>query len=215
MTAVGGKAGKGWQAGDYLDRPLRELLDDVGGTAPVPAAGSICAVTGALAAALVAKVAGKSSPRMVEAESLAARATELAAELAPLAQADAESYTRFVQERRDRSSGNDGADDNAWRSEQPQDHDAAADHAALDVPIAVAQAGAELAGMAETLARHGNPNLRFDAAGAARLAASAARVSAWLAATNSRDAVAARTAALNADRAERLAGNADRAAARK
>src|SRR5690625_7330542 len=41
----------GWEGGDYLDRPLRDLLSDIAGAEPVPAAGSTVAGTTALAAA--------------------------------------------------------------------------------------------------------------------------------------------------------------------
>ncbi|MGH3425722.1 MAG: cyclodeaminase/cyclohydrolase family protein, partial [Nocardioidaceae bacterium] len=56
--------GEGWATGDYLDRPLRDLLGDVSGADPVPAAGSLAAATGALAAGLVAKVARRSVSRL-------------------------------------------------------------------------------------------------------------------------------------------------------
>jgi methenyltetrahydrofolate cyclohydrolase len=51
---------------------------------------------------------------------------------------------------------------------------------AADVPLSVAEAGAEVAEVAARLAREGNPNLRGDAVAAALLAGAGARAAAVL-----------------------------------
>src|SRR5665647_125074 len=88
--------GSGWAAGDYLDRPLRELLEDVADADPVPAAGSVVAVLGALAAGLAAKVARRSTSQVPDTESIAERADWLRGRLEPLITADAASYTEAL-----------------------------------------------------------------------------------------------------------------------
>ncbi len=155
----------GWRAGDYLDRPLRDLLDDVASGDPVPAAGSLIAVVGALAAGLAATVALRSTARLPDARVIAERLDRLRALLEPLITADAADYAKAL-----------GFSDRAER--------AAAIRAAAEGPVVVAEVVAEVAEIAAALAVAGNPNLHYDAAAAAQLAAAVAEVGAQLTEAN-------------------------------
>ncbi|HLR84551.1 MAG TPA: cyclodeaminase/cyclohydrolase family protein [Nocardioidaceae bacterium] len=136
----------GWEGGDYLDRPLRDLLSDIAGAEPVPAAGSTVAGTTALAAALTAKVARRS--RRADAAELAARADLLRTRVEAGVAADAAAYADVLSTPRD--------------ERDPE--------AAAHWPRTVRETASELAGLARDLADNGNPNLRYDAEAAARLA---------------------------------------------
>ncbi len=153
----------GWAAGDYLNRPLHELLEDVAGRDSVPAAGSAVAVLGALAAGLTAKVARRSSSGLPNAVDVAQRADELREGLEPLVTADAAGYAEAMAAPGGR---------------------AAAMAAASAGTAFMAEAAAEIAQIAVVLAMDGNPNLRWDAMAAARIAATAAEVAAELTAAN-------------------------------
>lgn len=182
--------GSGWTAGDYLDRPLRELLEDVAGDDPVPAAGSVVAVLGALAAGLAAKVARRSTSQRPDAEAVAERADALRERLEPIITADAASYAAALT-----SNGN--------RAER-----AAAMLKASSGPVEVAEAAAEIAEIATALAANCNPNLRVDAATAAWLAASVAEASADLTAANVGESAALQQARIAATRARAAADSA-------
>lgn len=154
----------GWEAGDYLRRPLSELLGDASGEAPVPAAGSVAAATGALAAALTAKVARRSPSLGDEREALAARADLLRERLEPGVTQDAAGYAAVL------------AAPSAQRRE--------ALRAASQWPETIAAAATEVAALAADLAERGNPNLRHDAAAAHRFATAAAEVASDLTRAN-------------------------------
>lgn len=124
-----------------------EVLERLGERTPAPASGSAAALTGALAAALV-----ELSARFSEDEEALARARELGARLVALADEDAEAYAAYMRTRSD-------ADRNRT----------------IDVPLAVAEAAAETAALAERLAEHGNRSVAGDALVAAELAHAAAR----------------------------------------
>ncbi|MDO5745649.1 MAG: cyclodeaminase/cyclohydrolase family protein [Micrococcaceae bacterium] len=153
----------GWALGDYLNRPLRELFDDVASGDSVPAAGSAVAALGALAAGLTAKVARRSSSRLPNAAELAQRADELRAGLEPLVTADAAGYA-------DAMAAPEGR--------------AAAMAAVSAGTASIAESAAEIAQLAAHLALDGNQNLRWDATAAVRIAAVAAEVAAELTAAN-------------------------------
>jgi len=127
--------------------PFSEVLERLGERTPAPASGSAAALTGALAAALV-----ELSARFSEDEEALARARELGARLVALADEDAEAYAAYMRTRSD-----------ADRSRT------------IDVPLAVAEAAAETAALAERLAEHGNRSVAGDALVAAELAHAAAR----------------------------------------
>ncbi len=149
---------------DYLDLPLRALVGDVAGADSVPAAGSVVAVLGALAAGLTAKVAHRSASRLAEAEEIAAQADVLRGRFEPVITADAAGYADALA-----ASG---------------DHRTSALHA-LSVELAVmGDAAADVAELAANLVTMGNPNLRFDADAAVRIAVTVAEISAKLIGAN-------------------------------
>jgi formiminotetrahydrofolate cyclodeaminase len=177
--------GSGWAAGDYLDRPLRELLEDVAGADPVPAAGSLVAVLGALAAGLAAKVARRSSAQRPDAQRIAERADRLRRQLEPIITGDAAGYAAAL--------ATDG-----------EDRDAAM-LAASSGPVVVAETAAEIAEIAAALVANCNPNLRVDAAAVAWFAASVAEVGADVTAANVGESEALRAARTAATRARAAA----------
>lgn len=135
---------------DYLDLPLRTLFDDVGGKDSVPAAGSVIAVLGALAAGLAAKVAHRSTSRLPDAVEIAARAEALRNRFEPLITSDAVGYAAAL----------------ATRGEERE----AAMHSLSAELTHMAETAAEVAELASELVIYGNPNLRFDSESAVRIA---------------------------------------------
>jgi formiminotetrahydrofolate cyclodeaminase len=153
---------------DYLELPLGEFLDRVASDSPAPGGGSVAAVAVALAAGLAGMAARLSPERLADAPELAGRADAARMKVAPLARADAESYGRVLE---------------AYREPDPEARSARAGDAlsaAADVPLAVAEAGDEVVGIASRLAQEGNPNLEGDALAAVLLAGAGVRAAARL-----------------------------------
>jgi len=146
---------------EYLDLPLRTFLDLVASDNPAPGGGSVAAVAVALAAGLSGMAARLSAGQL--ADGLAARADALRRRVAPLAEADAESYGRVLAAYRE--------PDSETRRERASD----ALSGAADVPLAVAEVGSEVAGIAARLVEEGNPNLEGDAIAALLLAEAGVR----------------------------------------
>ncbi|SFB28692.1 Formiminotetrahydrofolate cyclodeaminase [Amycolatopsis marina] len=142
---------------------LRDFLAEVAAPTPAWSAGGVAAVTTAAAAGLVAMSARLSvelhdaGERVAEAEALAARAMELAAE-------DATAYREVLTAQRASAAG---------------DVTAALARAARP-PLELARIGERVARMAESLAVLGKPVTRGDVVAAALLAAGAARSAAVL-----------------------------------
>jgi methenyltetrahydrofolate cyclohydrolase len=153
-------------APDYLDLPLGEFLDRVASDKPAPGGGSVAAVAVALAAGLAGMAARLSTSQLSDAPELAEQADASRRRVAPLARADAESYGRVLEAYRD-----------------PEDRSARVRDAlsgAADVPLAVAEAGNEVVGIASRLVEEGNPNLEGDAMAAVLLASAGVRAAAKL-----------------------------------
>jgi methenyltetrahydrofolate cyclohydrolase len=144
---------------------LDELLDRVASEESVPAGGSVAAIAVAMAAGLVAKTA-RLSPEWPRSDEVLERVEALRALVAPLAQADADAYTKVLEAQR----GKEGVAD--------------ALSAAADVPRAIAEAATEVASLAALAAREGNTRMRGDAVMAAELAEAAARGAVELVAIN-------------------------------
>jgi formiminotetrahydrofolate cyclodeaminase len=144
-----------------FEMTLAGFLDEVGAKTSAPGGGAVSAVAVALAAALTEMAAQFSGKHWDRAEESAMRARELRTRATPLAHADAEAYQAVIEAR-----GGPGYDEALSR--------------AADVPLAIAQAAADVGELAADLATSGNPNLRGDAAAAALLAEAAARTAANL-----------------------------------
>src|ERR671910_586028 len=138
---------------EYLDLPLRAFLDLVASDNPAPGGGSVAAAAG-----LSGMAARLSAGQLADADGLADRADAARRRVAPLARIDAESYGRVLDAYRE--------PDSETRRERVSD----ALSGATDVPLAVAEIGNEVAGIAARLAEEGNPNLEGDAIAAVLLA---------------------------------------------
>ena len=157
-------------ASRFADRyGLTGLLSSLSSRASAPAAGSAAAASAALAAALVAKIARGADELGIaaQADALAARLTELAAE-----DADAfEAATLALAEPRDDSESRDFQLGTAL-------------HRAADVPLRIAEAAADVVTLAGNIAALAAPGERGDATGAALLAAGATHAGAHLVTIN-------------------------------
>jgi methenyltetrahydrofolate cyclohydrolase len=151
--------------GSLLDVPVKEFLDSLASEEPAPASGSVAAIVVAMAAGLIAKAARASSD-WPEARSAVAQAEQLRRRTAPLAQSDADAYLEALaalhlpdhleSEVRDMALGQVLA-----RS--------------AEIPLVIAEAGADVASLAAVVAERGT---------AAVLAESATRAAAHLVAVN-------------------------------
>ena len=156
-----------------LDQPVRPSWTSWRRARRRPGGGGAAAVTGAMAAGLVAMAARFSASRLSGAGELAERADELRRRAAGLADLDARAYPAVLDARR-------GPGDEEQR--RPRVREAL--RGAAVVPLEIAEIGARVAGMALWVAEEGNPNLRGDAVTGALLAAASARSAACLVAIN-------------------------------
>lgn len=153
-----------------LDQPVTDFLAKLGSAAPTPGGGSVAALTGAQAAALVAMVChltiGKKRYAEYEAELRAtlARAEALQAELTELVAADMAAYEQL-------SAAYKLGKDVPARAEAL----AAALVPATEVPLAIAEASARVLDLVPTVVEKGSVVAVSDAGMAALLAAAAVR----------------------------------------
>jgi formiminotetrahydrofolate cyclodeaminase len=117
----------------------------------------------ALAAGLSGMAARLSAGQLADADELARRADVARRRVAPLARIDAESYGRVLDAY--------GEPDSETRRMRVSD----ALSGATDVPLAIAEIGNEVAGIAARLVEDGNPNLQGDAIAAVLLAEAGVR----------------------------------------
>jgi methenyltetrahydrofolate cyclohydrolase len=160
--------------GDLLDVRLGAFLDNLATEEPAPAAGSVAALAVAMAAGLCSKAA-RASPDWPEAPSAVAQAERLRRRTAPLAQSDAEAYEEALAalhlpdhlevEVRDMALGQVLA-------------------RAAEIPLVIAEAGADVASLAALIADRGTPERRGEAVAAALLAEAGTHSAAYLVATN-------------------------------
>jgi formiminotetrahydrofolate cyclodeaminase len=143
---------------------LEELLAELADRTPAPGGGAAAGVGCALGAALVEMAA-----RFAGLDEVAARAAALRGEALALAHADRAAYAPVLEALR-------------LPADDPGRGHAllAAQSAAADVPLAIAEAAAATATLAREVAAAGKPSLRGDALGGADLAAGAARAAARL-----------------------------------
>lgn len=150
---------------------MREFLGQVAARVPAPGGGGAAAVTGALAAALVAMAARFSGSHLPAADGVAGQADRLRERAAALADRDAAAYRAVLAAYalpRDEGAG------------ERRQRIRAALHGAALVPLEISEIAAQVAGLAAEVAAQGNPNLRGDAVTAAHLAEAAARSAAAL-----------------------------------
>lgn len=131
-----------------------------------PDGGASAAITVAVAAELCTMAARLSADHLAAASELAEQSERARRRVSPLAQADAVAYGGVIAARREGRSVQDALSE------------------AADVPLAVAEIGAEVSGIAFWLAQDGNPNLRGDALTATLLAEAGTRAAAALAEMN-------------------------------
>lgn len=144
---------------DYLEIPLSRFLEHVASGESAPGGGAAAAVAVALAASLSSMSVILSNDHLPDAAWLISRTDRLRQDVARLAQADAEAYRRVI----------------AARHAQDQSVQVALSEAA-DVPLAIAEVGAEIADVAVRLVTEdGNPNLKGDAMAAVLLAEAGVR----------------------------------------
>jgi methenyltetrahydrofolate cyclohydrolase len=149
---------------DFLQETVVGFLEEVASETPAPGGGAVAALVVALGASLVEMVAHFSQQSWDGAQSAASVAHGLRARVWPLAQDDAKAYEAFIAARRQRSK--DAVD--------------AAHARVVEVPLQVAAAGAEVAGLAAELAERGKAALAGDAVAGALAASAGAEISARL-----------------------------------
>jgi formiminotetrahydrofolate cyclodeaminase len=164
--------------GGYLDLTLGQFLDQIAARQAAPGAGATAALAVAMAAGLVTMAARYSGDRLEHAEDVITRAETLRLRVAPLAQADAGAYQQVIEAR----ALTNEPDPKARESRRQAIRRAL--EGAADVPLKIAEIGADVAELAATVVERGNPNLRGDGVTAGLLAASGARSTAMLVGIN-------------------------------
>jgi formiminotetrahydrofolate cyclodeaminase len=160
------------------DKPVSTFLDELASNAPAPGGGSVAALSGALGAALVSMVCNLTLGKQAYAEvqediqDLLARSEALRKKLTGLLEEDVKAYTGYsVAAKMSRTTDAEKAE----RAKAMQ----AALQVATDVPLAIAEAAAEVMDLCMPAAEKGNRWAVSDA-GVAVLAAEAALRSAAL-----------------------------------
>lgn len=167
----------------YLDRQLREYLDDLASAKPIPGGGSAAALSGAMGAALVCMVAlltlGKAEYAAVhtEVEGIVQGAEVLRARFQALMSEDMEAYGRLSASFKLPKVTNEEKEART-RAIQASTSDAAL------VPLEMMERAVELVGYCQRIAEIGNKNVLSDVAAASTLASSAASGASWMVRVN-------------------------------
>jgi formiminotetrahydrofolate cyclodeaminase len=154
----------------YTDVPFEELLDTIAAETPAPGGGSVAAFVTEMAASLAA-MAARFAHDWDGAAGAVAQAEILRHRAAPLALEDAVAYENVLTAMR------------MPKELEPEVRNTLIGETlsrAADAPLQIAETAADVAELAAEIAVCGNPSLRGDAAAAAILATSAARVAANL-----------------------------------
>jgi formiminotetrahydrofolate cyclodeaminase len=167
----------------YLDKPLRNYLDDLASAQPTPGGGSAAALSGAMGAALACMVSrltlGKADYADVQEEisTLLQQAEQLRERFQQLMQQDIAAYgTLSASFKLPRTT----AEEKAARTKAVQE---SLKEAAL-VPLAMAESAAELVNYCLRIAQIGNARVLSDIATASALAVSAGNGAAWMVRVN-------------------------------
>jgi methenyltetrahydrofolate cyclohydrolase len=150
----------------YTDLPFEELLDTIAAETPAPGGGSVAAFVTEMAASLAA-MAARFAHDWDGAAGAVAQAETLRHRAAPLALENAVAYENVLTAMR------------MPKELEPEVRNTLIGETlsrAADIPLAIAECAATVSELAAEIAVRGNPNLRGDAAAAAILASSAARV---------------------------------------
>jgi formiminotetrahydrofolate cyclodeaminase len=154
---------------DYLDVRLGDFLRGLAGGTPAPGGAAAAALTAAFAASLVAMVAGRSRGSWADAAGVAAQAQALEARTVPLAHQTDDAWESALTALRE--TGRDGELEEKLAK-------------AAEVPLAIAEAAADVASLAAMAAEFGEGTFRSDATAAAVLAAAASRAGAHFVSVN-------------------------------
>jgi formiminotetrahydrofolate cyclodeaminase len=158
---------------DYLDLRLGQFLELSAAELAAPGAGSAAAITIALAATLVAKVARCSRNSWSDGSGVAAQALELRNRCAPLAREDSDAWHEALTA----LSNSEGAGRRDAKL-------AAVLGRAADLPLAIAETGADVADLARLAAERGEGSFRGEAVAAAVLAHGGVRAASHLVVLN-------------------------------
>lgn len=161
----------------FSEQTIEEFLNDLSAREPTPGGGSVAAVVIAMAASLAAMAARFSDGQLPEALQVAQASDVLRTQVVSLAQEDARAYQKVLSSFEAPTRGDPAVRRETIRS---------ALSGAADIPLAIADAGAEVARLAEEVARRGNGNLRGDAVTGALLAHAGAQACALLVRINLR-----------------------------
>lgn len=146
---------------------LEQFTQRIADKSPVPAGGSVAAVTAALAAALpamIARIALEKQDDNASLRQMVEQADSLTVRLLALAETDADAYLAVLAARRDHTGGEAERDERirkAWRR-------------AIQAPAETIRLSREVAQLARRAAKEGTPSTIGDAVMAALLAAAAA-----------------------------------------
>jgi methenyltetrahydrofolate cyclohydrolase len=152
-----------------LAQPVRDLLEALAEPAALPAGGSAAAIAVAMGAALLTMTARISDGHWPDAGACAAQAEALRRRAAPLAHKDAEAFSEVLRLQRE----------HAGDAELGRAFDRAA-----DLPLRIAEVGADVAELAAHAAPRVDPKVHGDAAAAAVLAQAGTGIAAHLVAIN-------------------------------
>ncbi len=161
----------GAASAELLDLSVRDFAEQLAEGRITAGGGSAAAAVLAISAGLAGMAARASRNAWEGAVGAMAQADALRARVVPLAKADAEVYTEALETLRSRNELEPGERDEAIRK--------AVDRAA-EVPLAIAEAGYDVAELAAAIAELGSEEVRGDAAAAAVLAAAGASAAANL-----------------------------------
>jgi formiminotetrahydrofolate cyclodeaminase len=161
--------------GDYRSLPLGDLFERTSGESPGPGSGAIAALTIGLAASLVAMVARSSRGSWPDAAGVAAQAIELADRCPPLARENARVWEAAFVMLQATIEGDDSGHEAELRKLL---------QTSAELPVAIAETGADVAVLAVLAAKLGEVSLGADAVSAALLAHAGSRVAAHLVTVN-------------------------------
>lgn len=156
---------------ELVDLSVREFAERLADGRTAAGGGSTAAVVLALSAGLAGMAARASCDAWEGAPGAIAQADALRARVMPLAEADAKVYAEALETLRSRDELDPGERDEVIRGALSR---------AAEVPLAIAEAGSDVAELAAAIGELGNEEVRGDAAAAAVLAAAAARAAANL-----------------------------------